>query len=162
MICRDARISLKLTTAMVSPILLMLITATMASAAEESDWKIPANKENFHVFLLMGQSNMTGGGRVMSEDRKAVPRVLFIPPKAMKWEPASHPLHRPGRGFGLGLSFAKAYLKRHPGISVGLIPLGRGGAQINRLHKGTEVYAEAMKKAAIAQQSGVIKGVLWH
>jgi putative membrane-bound dehydrogenase-like protein len=127
-----------------------------------SPWKIPDDKENFHVFLLMGQSNMTGGGVVESDDRNPVPGVVFIPPRELDWEPAAHPLHRPGRGFGLGLSFARTYQKNHPGVTVGLIPLARGGAQINKLHKGTDVYAEALKKAAIAKQSGAVKGVLWH
>jgi len=43
-----------------------------------------------------------------------------------------------------------------------LIPVAWGGASINKLHKGSETYADALKKARFAQQSGVIAGVLWH
>jgi hypothetical protein len=129
----------------------LLLCSLTVCGQNASDWEIPADKENFHVFLLMGQSNMSGGGHVEPEDRKPVPRLLFIPPRELKWSPASHPLHRPARGFGLGLPFAKAYLKSHPGVTVWLIPLARGGAEINRLHKGTDVYAEALKKAAISE-----------
>jgi hypothetical protein len=81
--------------------MLLLMTGTVLPAADAPGgdaWKIPAAKKDFHVFLLMGQSNMTGAGRVQPEDRQPVPGVLFIPPQESVWKPAAHPLH--GSGFG--------------------------------------------------------------
>jgi alpha-N-acetylglucosaminidase len=133
----------------------VLLCACSAYCQDASEWAIPDDKEKFHIFLLMGQSNMTGG-RPAYED---VPRLFFIPQQEQEWVPAQKGKMR---GYALGVEFAKAYMPLHPGVSVGLIPAGRGGAQLNALHKGSSVYAEAMKKAGIAQQRGVIQGVLWH
>jgi len=130
-------------------------------------WRIPADKEMFHVFLLMGQSNMSGYAYMLSADRIPVPRVVKLPTKykrQLKWVPAAHPLHNRLKSdrFGLGLPFAVEYLKDKPGVVVGLIPVARGGAPIDRLKKGTAIYADAMKKVQFAMQRGVLKGVLWH
>jgi len=59
---------------------------TTARGHDASDWAIPANKEDFHVFLLMGQSNMAGYGELQPGDEKPVPSVLRIPTKGdMVW-----------------------------------------------------------------------------
>jgi hypothetical protein len=136
-------------------IVVILLCNVTADGQDDSEWKIPKNKENFHVFLLMGQSNMNGGGNL----QKDLPHVLFIPPKEKEWAAAKLGKLR---NCGLGVEFSKAYMKKHPDVTVGLVPLARGGTQIGGLHKGTAAYAEAMEKAAIAKKSGVIKGVLWH
>ena len=38
-------------------LLVLLLCNGAAYGQVNSDWKIPKDKENFHVFLLMGQSN---------------------------------------------------------------------------------------------------------
>jgi len=132
---------------------------------DTSAWTIPSEKQQFHVFLLMGQSNMSGFGKVLPEDKKPRPFIVKLPTKGnLKWKPAAHPLHNRLKSdrFGLGLPFATEYLKDKPGIVVGLIPVARGGAGIDRLQKGTPIYADAIKKARFAKTQGSIKGVLWH
>lgn len=139
------------------------ITAVLASGESGKDvWAIPSSKENFHIFLLMGQSNMAGYGKVLPEDKEAVPHVVIgrRSKAGITWLPAAQPLQ--GSRFGLGLPFAKEYLKNHPGITVGLIPGAQGGAPIDRLKKGTGTYSSAINRAKAAQAEGVIKGVLWH
>jgi hypothetical protein len=148
-------------------ILCALLTAVAFAEPEgnEDDWKIPSSKENFHVFILMGQSNMSGYGKLLEEDKKPVSKVVKLPTKGnMQWQPAAHPLHNRLKSdrFGLGLPFAKEYLKNKPTVTVGLIPVAWGGAGIDRLKKGTPTYADAIKKAKHAMTQGVIKGVLWH
>lgn len=151
-------------------ILLIAVIAAACLRAEGGDWEIPAEKENFHVFLLMGQSNMAGGikgDHLTEEDTTPVPHIVYIPTlaKRFNWKPAAHPLHvrhnRP-KSFGPGLPFAKEYLKNHPGVTVGLIPVAKGGARIDILKKGSNIYEDAMKKARFAAEKGTIKGVLWH
>ena len=113
----------------------------------------------------MGQSNMSGFGIIQPQDREPVPHVLNIPTTGeIAWQPAAHPLHTRNKSdrFGLGLPFAKAYLKDNPGVTVGLISVAWGGKPIDVLKKGTPTYADAMKKAEYALTQGVIKGVLWH
>lgn len=143
--------------------LLAILTAYAAKSA--GDWDIPDDKSKFHIFLLMGQSNMAGGipGKELTEDdKKPVPHIVCRRGKG--WIPAAHPLHLGGKknGFGLGLPFAKAYLAKHPGVTVGLIPCASGGKRIDLLRKGSNLYKAAMRKSKLALQQGTIKGILWH
>ncbi len=130
--------------------------------------QIPKDKKQFHIFLTMGQSNMSGYGTIEIMDRKIAPHTVHLPTKMradFKWQPASHPINNrlpKSHRFGLQLPFVKAYLKAHPGVTVGLIPCAWGGASIDKLNKGTAVYKDALAKARFAQTQGVIKGVLWH
>lgn len=145
---------------------LLLTNGLMAKDDHDSEsWNIPDQKENFHIFLLMGQSNMSGFGKLLPEDKKPVPKVVKLPTKeGLKWEPAAHPLHNRLKSdrFGLGLPFAKEYLKDKPGVIVGLVPVAWGGAGIDMLKKGTPTYDDAIEKAKYAAKQGIIKGVLWH
>lgn len=43
----------------------------------EEPIKLPA-KENFHLFLLVGQSNMAGRGVIDVQDKTLNPRVLML------------------------------------------------------------------------------------
>ena len=139
------------------------------TAPQKTDpWAIPARKENFHIFLLMGQSNMAGHAPLEAGDEKPVPHVVAIPTKSkadFAWKPAAHPLHNrlPATDrFGLGLPFAIEYLKSNPNVTVGLIPVAWGGEQIDHLNKGSPTYQDAIAKMHRAAQQGILKGVLWH
>jgi hypothetical protein len=134
-------------------------------ASASDAWRFPTNKADFHVFILMGQSNMSGYGQLLPEDTNPVPGVVLLPTKGpMEWKPAAHPLHNrlASDRFGLGLPFAAEYLKGRTGVVVGLIPVAWGGAGIDQLSKGTPTYVDAIAKARFAAGRGVIKGVLWH
>jgi len=140
------------------------------------DWQIPADKEKFHVFLLYGQSNMAGGikpwqpGHLLPEDKIPVPHLLQVKsgrPLSVTggWFPAAHPLHvRPGRpnSFGLGIPFAIEYMKRNPGITVGLLPCAYGGKRMDLLKEDSGLYRAAIGRCKFAQETGTIKGILWH
>lgn len=144
-------------------ILITLLLALLPGAAAAP----PADPERFHIFLLMGQSNMSGFAQLEPGDEQPVAGVYYLPTKStndLAWQPAAHPLHNrlPSDRFGLGLPFAIEYRKRHPGVQVGLIPLAWGGAPIDMLNNGTPVYADALRKVTFAVKQGVLKGVLWH
>ncbi|QTD38447.1 hypothetical protein JL193_03905 [Polaribacter batillariae] len=128
-----------------------------------------AEKDNFHIFILMGQSNMSGYGELFPEDKLPIEGVKMLrgwtkEGKNFTWETAKHPIHNrlPSNQFGLAGPFAKAYKKAHPGVKVGLIPVAFGGAEIATLSKGGHVYKDAINKINWAAKQGVIKGVLWH
>ena len=148
---------------------LAVILITGGLRAEEPV-NIPSSKENFHLFLLMGQSNMSGGVGLAAGDTKPVPSVLKMgwvkEGEGPKWAPGAHPLHprRPNKKarFGPGLSFAEAYVADKPGVTVGLIPMAWGGRSIVHLSKGSEIYSDAIRHTKAAMQSGTLKGVLWH
>lgn len=159
---------------------LAIMASHAATAADPMGWEMPVRKEDFHIFLLMGQSNMAGYGGIPANDpyqqgdKDPVPGVFMLrgqgtPSKAessepMEWRPAAHPLHTglPSYGFGLGLEFAKEYGKSHPGITIGLIPCAWGGARIDMLNKGTPVFTNAMTRMKFAMKQGIIHGILWH
>jgi hypothetical protein len=130
-------------------------------------WQVPQKRNDFHVFLLMGQSNMNGAAKTQVGDEKPVPHVLGLvkqPEQAPKWIPAAHPLQNfpQKKSFSLGIPFAKQYLTDHKGITVGLIPAARGGHSIARLRKGTEGYSFAIEQAKFAMKQGTLKAILWH
>lgn len=149
--------------------LLFFVFLFLVNASQSQDQVIRNrfNKKEMHVFILMGQSNMAGYAEMLPRDTSAVKDVFLIPTVSNKgycWRPASHPLHNrlPSDRFGLGLFFAKAYLKKHPNVIIGLIPVAWGGAPIDQIDKGTATYSDAISKAIFAVNDGVVKGVLWH
>ncbi len=136
----------------------------------EEPASIPSVKKNFHLFLLMGQSNMSGGVGIAADDTQPVPHVLKMrfakEGEEPKWTPGAHPLHprRPNKKkrFGPGISFAEAYLDDNPGVVVGLVPMAWGGRSIEQLSKGSGIYSDAIRHTKAAMQAGTLKGVLWH
>src|ERR1700733_9583755 len=79
-----------------------VIFGSNSQAQEVSHVEIPM-KENFHLFLLVGQSNMAGRGDIEAEDKQIHPRVLMFS-KDDTWRPAVDPLHFdiPTAGVGPG------------------------------------------------------------
>ena len=106
--------------------------------AEEASTAPAAAPRDLHLFLLVGQSNMAGRGRVAAEDRQPLDRIWKLD-RSGQWVPAVDPLHfdKPNIvGVGLGRTFARDYLQAHPGVSVGLIPCAVGGSPISSWQPG--------------------------
>ena len=127
-------------------------------------------RASFHLYLLIGQSNMAGRGKIAKEDQTAHPRVLKLD-KQDRWVPAVDPLHfdKPMAGVGPGLSFGKALAEADAKVQIGLIPCAAGGSPITVWKKGaawrqtrSKPYDEALRRVAIARERGVLKGILWH
>ncbi|MDB5295156.1 MAG: axe1-6A 1 [Phycisphaerales bacterium] len=126
---------------------------------------LPA-KDHFKVFLLVGQSNMAGRGKVEEQDRKPHPRVLSLD-KAGKWVPAVDPIHfdKPTiAGVGLGTTFGRVVADASPGDTVGLVPCAVGGTSIDEWSpdKPDGLYAAAVRRGKLALKDGTPAGVLWH
>lgn len=149
---------------------LLLASVVFAGAAARAAVALPA-KENFHLFLLVGQSNMAGRGAVTPADQVPHPRVVMLD-KAGAWVPAVDPLHfdKPAMvGVGLGRTFAVAIAEAHPGVTIGLIPCAVGGSPIDTWTPGTYYQAtqshpwdDALRRARLALPAGTLKGILWH
>ncbi len=146
--------------------LLAVIQTTLASAQEV----VLPSKDKFHLFLLVGQSNMAGRGAVEEQDKTPHPRVLMLS-KSGVWVPAVDPMHfdKPAAGVGLGKTFGRIIADANPGVTIGLIPCAVGGSHIDAWKPG-EFYAptkshpwdDMSKRAAIALKAGTLKGILWH
>lgn len=136
---------------------------------EEKPKEIPA-KENVWVFILAGQSNMAGRGKVEPMDTIPDPRILTIN-KGGELILAKEPLHfyEPTlTGLDCGLSFGKELLKHIPdSISILLIPTAVGGSAINQwitdeTFRNVPLFSNFKEKAALGKQYGSVKAILWH
>jgi len=125
----------------------------------------PPAKDGFHIYLLMGQSNMAGRDTHTLASQIDNPRVLALNAYG-QWVVARDPIHaKEGRtepGVGPGIPFALEMLKADPKITIGLVPCAVGGTPLRRWVKGADLYEKTVSRAKIAAQAGVIQGVLWH
>lgn len=147
---------------------------------------------NFHIYLCFGQSNMEGGGKIEEQDRIADKRFQVladfdVPGRGWKkgeWYDAVPPLTRRTRGMSLVDSFGKTMVANLPAnIRVGVVKVGVAGTKIELWDQdcfrgylasadawkgkianeyNENPYAYFVELAKIAQQAGVIKGILLH
>jgi peptidoglycan/xylan/chitin deacetylase (PgdA/CDA1 family) len=124
--------------------------------------------KQMEVYLLIGQSNMAGRGTIDAESQNTSDAVLMLD-KTNNWVVAKDPLHfdRASAGVGPALSFAQTMLQDKKHGQIGLIPCAWGGSSIKVWQPGAKYfdnfpYDEAIQRAKIAMQKGVLKGILWH
>ncbi len=152
--------------------LFVLITSGVPAVAQQpagdaqeisaKEVQLPAAKEDFHLFLLIGQSNMAGRGKVTQADEVADEvtdevadevtdevtdevadggadgRVLMFN-QSQAWVPAVDPMHfdKPKIvGVGPGRSFAVEIANANPTVTVGVIPCAVGGSPISAWQPG--------------------------
>jgi hypothetical protein len=141
----------------------LLIISMMSQAQEKPD-------TNFHLYLLIGQSNMAGRGVVDAESKQQDPQMLMLDSNNC-WVIATDPVHfdKPAIvGVGPALSFAKEMLGNDKKIKIGLVPCAVGGSPIRVWEPGAfyapnfHPYDDAMKRVESATKQGVLKGILWH
>jgi hypothetical protein len=115
------------------------------------------------LFLLIGQSNMAGRGKVEPQDQVVNPKIFMLT-KDLKWEPAKDPLHfdKPVAGVGPGSEFAREILKQDPKTPIGLIPCAVGGTSLDQWKAGGPLYDAAVLRAKEAMKQGKLAGILWH
>jgi len=128
----------------------------------------------FHVFLLLGQSNMAGYSKAQAADKVEDPRIKVLGFDACaatgreqdKWDVAVPPLHECWNGaLGPGDYFAKTLINVVPaGDTIGLVPCAISGEKIETFLKvGGSKYSWIVARAKLAQQAGgVIDGILFH
>jgi len=127
------------------------------------------------LFLLIGQSNMAGRGKIEMQDTVFYPGVLSLN-KDLKWIPARDPIHfdKKEAGVGLGRTFGIEMQKYYHQMdtlecfSVGLIPCAVGGTDIDKWQPGaydantnTHPWDDMANRVTFARQNGEIVGILW-
>lgn len=147
-----------------------LIVAGFAFPAGSSAQTQP--DPNFHLYILMGQSNMAGRGVITDSLKKEGNARVFMLDKNGDFIPAKHPVHfdKPRvAGVGPGLAFGIKMAQDNPKVKIGLIPCAVGGSPIDHWQAGaydeatkTHPYDDAVLRIKNAMKFGVIKGVLWH
>jgi hypothetical protein len=162
-----------------------------SAPTQPSDMQPPAPAAgpdpNFLIFLLIGQSNMEGAPASEPQDRGTNPRVKVLalrdcPQRNQvhdQWYVAAPSLHTCGNSLGPGDYFAKTLVDALPDASIGLVPDAIAGVDIDIFRKGVisarrnefslppdnqrnSAYETVIERARLAQQRGVIKGILFH
>lgn len=124
----------------------------------------PRSRDDFHLYLLLGQSNMAGRGKMAPADKTPAAGVLAMD-AAKQWRPGAHPLHfdKPSMvGVGLGIDFAKSMRAADEQATIGLIPCAFGGTKLDQWAKGSKLYNETVARATAGAAEGVLRGILWH
>lgn len=120
------------------------------------------DKSKFHLYLLIGQSNMVGINDIEPEDLKPHPRVLAMD-NHYEWDVATNPLRRRDRaGVGPGWTFGLTMAERFPDATIGLIPAAIGGTPLEHWERGGYLYDHALYRVMLAARLGTLKGVIWH
>lgn len=119
--------------------------------------------KDMKLFLLIGQSNMAGRGKVEAQDTVENPQIFMLT-KDIQWVPAKDPLHfdKPAAGVGIGSEFAREVLKADPKANIGLIPCAVGGTTLDQWKAGGVLYKTAVARAQEAMKQGALAGILWH
>lgn len=119
------------------------------------------------VYLLIGQSNMAGRGRLTETNRVPYEGVRKMNVYGYL-VPATEPLHydRPTAGAGLGSSFANAMRAGDTNTTVVLVPCAFGGTKLSQWAKGSYMYELAVLRTRealrILKSKGRLAGILWH
>jgi len=141
----------------------------------------------FHLFLLLGQSNMAGAPPPEASDLVPNPRVEVLgygdcvahARTYDAWAVAAPPLHGCDSGLGPGDTFGKVLADALPDARIGLVPCAINGVDIDfyrrdvvstRRHEfpippdnhWVGAYDWVLARARLAQRAGVIRGLLFH
>lgn len=127
----------------------------------------------FHVFLLMGQSNMVGCDTITPEDRITDERVSVLGYETCsgtgrvfnEWDIASPPLHSCSTGIGPGDYFARTLAASLPdGHTMGLVPTAVSGQWIETFLQGGVHHSSILDKIQIAAgvENARFSGIIFH
>ncbi len=125
------------------------------------------------LFILVGQSNMSGRGELPETPQSINPRV-FVFGNDYKWHYAVEPIDSPvnqvdsvsidtDAGYSLATGFANTLLKKNPELVIGFIPCAKGGSSIQKWQRNLSdqsLYGSCLKRARAASTVGQIAGVL--
>lgn len=141
---------------------LCLFTLLLSAASLSFGQEAPKDME---IFLLIGQSNMSGRGKVEPEDQVTNPHI-FMMTKEKKWALAKDPVHfdKPAvNGVGPCMQFGRTLLKTEPSITIGFIPSAHGGSTMRDwMPRDKSFYSWAVGRVKLAMKNGKLRGILWH
>ena len=137
------------------------------------------NPPKKQIFIISGQSNMSGRGGVIKNQNQqhwdgVVPPECLSHPSILRlsatlqWELARESLHadidtKKTCGVGPGMPFANAVRRRVGGV-LGLVPCAVGGTAIKEWARGEELYENMVKRAKESvkgHEHSEIKALVW-
>lgn len=114
-----------------------------------------------HSFLIIGQSNMAGRGKLDEAQPLDNDKLLVL--RNGRWQPMYRPVNndRPFSGVCLAESFARLYADEN-NIMTGIIPCADGDTSLYDWQEGSLLYDNAVEQTRLARRTSKIAGVLWH
>lgn len=149
--------------------LLSLMTVLAVSGCGAGRKLTGNNSDVYDVYLLIGQSNMAGRGKMLPEDTlKALEGVYLLGPEG-KPVPAMNPLNQYStirkdirmQQICPGTAFSQEMYKRN-GRKILLVMNARGATELDEWVEGTEYFSEAVRRCKEGMNYGTLKGILWH
>lgn len=155
----------------------------VSSSSTDQDSSNNNNNNGFYwqaqnIFILAGQSNMSGRGGVINETWDGVVPIQCQPDSSilrlsarLTWVEAQDPLHQDidlnkTCGVGPGMAFAKSILNKDPNLGIiGLVPCAVGGTRLSEWGRGSVLYNQLLRRAEAAVQGGGggrIRAMLWY
>ena len=165
-------------------VLLAFFASSACVAGGGRKAKKSSGKEGYDIYLLIGQSNMAGRGKmILPEDTARVMEGVWLLNSDGKPEPARNPLNRYSsvrkvmkmQQIGPGTAFGEK-VARATGRKVLLVVNALGGSSIRAWAKDApmvadkgsiavgekQLYAEAIRRTREALPYGKLKGIIWH
>lgn len=162
----------------IAKVILLIVAAllfAMPDCVARPKGKRKAKTEcGYDVYLLIGQSNMAGRGRLLEADTLKDIKGVWLLNDEGKPEPARNPLNKyssirksykmqqmsPGYGFA-------TKLHRVTGRNILLVHNARGGTKVSWWlpesdYADPNYYSEAVRRAKEAMKYGELKAILWH
>lgn len=146
-------------------------------------------RENFHVYIAIGQSNMWGNAKVTTDDKQTHDRITMMSTANSRgnvgeWIPAVPPMCAPSAGYSLADNFIREMAKRtSDNVTIGIIPVAIAGTSFKifdpdscdgylstaegwlknmAAEYDSKPYDRIIACAKKAQEKGVIKGIIVH
>ncbi|HBS06720.1 MAG TPA: hypothetical protein DEA96_17255 [Leptospiraceae bacterium] len=149
------------------------LAATRASESEKS--VAPEHRKKIQLFILAGQSNMSGRGKGYSEDKFSTDSAVYVFGNDYRWKIARPPIDSSrdqldqvsmdtGTGMDPSLPFAYELRKHNPDMIIGLVPCAMGATTMfewERRSGRDSLYGSCLYRAKLASKMGTIKAVLF-
>jgi len=147
-------------------------------AGEYTEIQVDTLRHKGDLYLLIGQSNMAGYGKIAAYN-DTIPNVWLLKGQDHQlWEKAAepmvkyatnaHPNDLPSSAdypdhFGLHYMFAKKMHEHTPDKCIGLVVNPRGDTSIDEWQPGSQLLDSALSRTRLALHSGnwTLKGILW-
>jgi len=143
------------------------------------------SKEDFHLYLCIGQSNMAGRAPITEVEQAEDLTDVYLLNDYDKWEDAAfgndkyYMTKNVMSGFNRYSTmettdkqnlyspvsvFAQNMKAQNPQASIGIISNAVGGTTVNQWQKGnsSSYYFETVRRTKEAMKYGTLKGILWH
>mgnify|MGYP002787376839 CR=1 FL=1 len=133
-----------------------------------------AHQGRLQLFILAGQSNMSGRGTVPASGAEVNSRIYLFG-NDYRWKLAREPVDDSANqvdpvsedrpvGVSPGMTFARTLLEQDPGRVIGLIPCARGDSAIHEWQRNwsdTTLYGSCLKRVRAASGMGRVAGFLF-